>query len=91
MNHIPAVSRLSKPPLLRLLLQTAICLVATDLLTSASAEEEPINYDESRVKAYALPDPLKTEDGTVIGAIGASGSSVDNDHAVAAAGAAGVK
>lgn len=31
--------------------------------------------------------PLKAEDGTVIGAIGVSGSSVENDHTVAAAGA----
>ena len=30
--------------------------------------------------------PLKTSDGTVIGAIGVSGSSVDNDHTVATAG-----
>ncbi len=35
--------------------------------------------------------PLKAADGTVIGAIGVSGSTVDNDHAVAAAGAAVVK
>jgi uncharacterized protein GlcG (DUF336 family) len=35
--------------------------------------------------------PLKAADGTVIGAIGVSGSTVDNDHAVAAAGAAAVK
>ena len=35
--------------------------------------------------------PLKTADGTVIGAIGVSGSSVENDHAVAAAGAAVIK
>ena len=35
--------------------------------------------------------PLKTADGTIIGAIGVSGSSVDNDHAVATAGAAAVK
>ncbi len=32
--------------------------------------------------------PLKTPDGTIIGAIGVSGSSVENDHAVATAGAA---
>ena len=31
--------------------------------------------------------PLKTADGTVIGAVGVSGSTVDNDHAVASAGA----
>lgn len=35
--------------------------------------------------------PIKLADGTVIGAIGVSGSSVENDHAVAAAGAAAVK
>jgi uncharacterized protein GlcG (DUF336 family) len=35
--------------------------------------------------------PLKTADGTVIGAIGVSGSTVENDHAVATTGAAVVK
>jgi uncharacterized protein GlcG (DUF336 family) len=35
--------------------------------------------------------PLKLADGTIIGAIGVSGSTVDNDHAVAEAGAAAVK
>ena len=35
--------------------------------------------------------PLKTGDGTVIGAIGVSGSTVENDHTVAAAGAAVIK
>lgn len=34
--------------------------------------------------------PLKAADGTVIGAIGVSGSSVENDHAVAEAGAAAI-
>ena len=34
--------------------------------------------------------PLKTADGTVIGAIGVSGSSVEDDHVVATAGAASV-
>ncbi len=32
--------------------------------------------------------PLTTADGTVVGAIGVSGSTVEDDHAVAAAGAA---
>ena len=32
--------------------------------------------------------PLKNEEGEVIGAIGVSGSTVDNDHAVAEAGVA---
>ena len=35
--------------------------------------------------------PIKTADGTVIGAIGVSGSTVENDHTVAEAGAAAVK
>lgn len=35
--------------------------------------------------------PIKLADGTVIGAIGVSGSSVENDHTVAAAGAAAVR
>ena len=35
--------------------------------------------------------PLKASDGTVIGAIGVSGSTVENDHTVAAAGAAALK
>jgi uncharacterized protein GlcG (DUF336 family) len=35
--------------------------------------------------------PIKTSDGTIIGAIGVSGSTVENDHTVAAAGAAAVK
>jgi uncharacterized protein GlcG (DUF336 family) len=34
--------------------------------------------------------PLKNKDGQVIGAIGVSGSSVENDHTVAAAGAEAV-
>ncbi len=35
--------------------------------------------------------PLKSSDGTVVGAIGVSGSTVENDHAVATAGAAALK
>lgn len=34
--------------------------------------------------------PLKTADGTIIGAIGVSGSTVENDHTVAVAGAAAI-
>jgi uncharacterized protein GlcG (DUF336 family) len=34
--------------------------------------------------------PIKAADGTVIGAVGVSGSTVENDHTVAAAGAAAV-
>jgi len=35
--------------------------------------------------------PVRNQGGTVIGAIGVSGSTVENDHAVAAAGAAAAK
>ena len=35
--------------------------------------------------------PIKLADGTIIGGIGVSGDSVENDHAVASAGAAAVK
>jgi uncharacterized protein GlcG (DUF336 family) len=35
--------------------------------------------------------PIKAADGTIIGAIGVSGSTVENDHTVAMAGAAAVK
>ena len=35
--------------------------------------------------------PIKAGDGTIIGAIGVSGSSVENDHACASAGASAVK
>ena len=35
--------------------------------------------------------PIKSADGTIIGAIGVSGSTVENDHEVAAAGADAVK
>jgi uncharacterized protein GlcG (DUF336 family) len=35
--------------------------------------------------------PIKDADGTVIGAVGVSGSTVENDHTVATAGAAAVK
>lgn len=35
--------------------------------------------------------PIKSENGTIIGAIGVSGSTVENDHTVAAAGAAALK
>ena len=35
--------------------------------------------------------PLKNADGTIVGAIGVSGSSVDDDHAVASAGVAAFK
>jgi uncharacterized protein GlcG (DUF336 family) len=51
------------------------------------------NIEHSNGGLISFPGgiPLKTADGIVIGAIGVSGSSVENDHTVAAAGAAVVK
>lgn len=51
------------------------------------------NIEQSNGGLISFPGgiPLKMADGTVIGAIGVSGSSVENDHAVAAAGAGVVK
>ena len=51
------------------------------------------NIEHSNDDLITFPGgvPLKAADGTVNGVIGVSGSSVENDHAVAAAGAATVK
>ena len=51
------------------------------------------NIEHSNGGLISFPGglPLKSADGTVIGAIGVSGSSVENDHTVATAGAAAVK
>lgn len=51
------------------------------------------NIEHSNGGLISFPGgiPLKLADGTVIGAIGVSGSNVENDHTVAAAGAAVVK
>ena len=51
------------------------------------------NIEQSNGGLISFPGgiPLKMADGTVIGAIGVSGSSVEKDHAVAAAGAGVVK
>ncbi len=48
------------------------------------------NIEHSNQGLITFPGgvPLKADDGTVIGAIGVSGSTVENDHTVAAAGAA---
>ena len=50
------------------------------------------NIEHSNGGLISFPGgiPIKNKDGNVIGAIGVSGSSVENDHAVAAAGAAAV-
>lgn len=51
------------------------------------------NIEQSNGGLITFPGglPLKTSDGTVIGAIGVSGSTVENDHIVASAGAETIK
>ena len=59
-----------------------------------SKEDGPLyNIEHSNGGLITFPGgvPLKTSDGTVIGAVGVSGSSVENDHAVASAGAAALQ
>jgi uncharacterized protein GlcG (DUF336 family) len=56
-----------------------------------SGEKGPLyNIEHSNGGLITFPGgvPLKAKDGTIIGAIGVSGSTVQNDHAVATAGAA---
>jgi uncharacterized protein GlcG (DUF336 family) len=50
------------------------------------------NIEHSNGGLITFPSgiPLQDEDGSVIGAIGVSGSTVENDHAVAAAGASAI-
>ncbi len=50
------------------------------------------NIEHSNGGLISFPGgiPLKTRSGEIVGAIGVSGSSVENDHAVAEAGAAAV-
>jgi len=50
------------------------------------------NIEHSNGGLISFPGglPIKTSDGTVIGAIGVSGSTVEDDHAVAEAGATAV-
>jgi len=59
-----------------------------------SKEDGPLyNIEHSNGGLITFPGgvPIKTADGTIIGAIGVSGSTVENDHTVAAAGTAVVK
>ena len=59
-----------------------------------SKEDGPLyNIEHSNGGLITFPGgvPIKTTDGTIIGAIGVSGSTVQNDHTVAAAGASVVK
>lgn len=65
-----------------------------DMPTGALGQESQpgkslFNIEHSNGGLISFPGgiPLKTADGTVIGAIGVSGSTVDNDHTVAGAGA----
>lgn len=50
------------------------------------------NIEHSNNGLITFPDGvvIKNNDGTIIGAIGVSGSTVEDDHAVASAGAAGI-
>lgn len=63
----------------------------TGAIGKLSKEDGPLyNIEHSNGGLITFPGgvPLKTADGTIIGAIGVSGSTVENDHTVAVAGAA---
>ena len=45
----------------------SLVLIIMGAASIAAAEEFPINYDESKVASYTLPDPLRTEAGETIG------------------------
>lgn len=63
----------------------------TGAIGQLSKEDGPLyNIEHSNGGLITFPGgvPLKDTDGTVIGAIGVSGSTVENDHTVAEAGAA---
>jgi uncharacterized protein GlcG (DUF336 family) len=65
--------------------------MATGSLGELSQPGGPLfNIEVSNGGLITFPGglPLQSADGTVIGAIGVSGSSVENDHTVASAGAA---
>ena len=65
----------------------------TAALTALVKPDGPLfNIEHSNGGLITFPGGvvIKNENGDVIGAIGVSGSSVENDHAVAAEGAAGV-
>lgn len=62
----------------------------TGIIGELSQPGKPLfNIEHSNSGLITFPGgvPLKNEAGEIIGAIGVSGSSVENDHAVAAAGA----
>lgn len=44
-----------------------LVLIIMGAASMAATEEFPINYDESKVASYTLPDPLQTESGETIG------------------------
>ena len=45
----------------------SLVLIIMGAASIAAAEEFPINYDESKVASYTLPDPLRTESGATVG------------------------
>jgi len=47
----------------RILILTALCVCVLWLAAEANAAPASINYDESKVPQYTLPDPLLTRDG----------------------------
>ena len=65
--------------------------MATGLLGQLSQPGKPLyGIEHSNEGLITFPGgvPIVDEDGVLVGAIGVSGSTVENDHAVAAAGAA---
>ncbi len=44
-----------------------LVLIIMGATSMAAAEESAINYDESKVASYALPDPLRTDSGETVG------------------------
>lgn len=67
--------------------------MATGEIGKLSQPGEPLyNIEHSNGGLISFPGgvPLRNADGEVIGAIGVSGSSVEDDHAVAEAGAAAI-
>ncbi len=59
-------------------------------LSKPGASLYHIEFSNDGLITFAGGIPIVNEDGAIIGAIGVSGSSVENDHEVAAAGAAAV-